>query len=175
MTPATPAIAPVPTAGVVNPHPILAPLGAVRVEVFGRFWGAVLQTVLGNDFRHNHVRTGFRFDRPIFDKWFWTVLGTENRIKTGGVAWVVNSARVPFNLREDLSGPDFMAIQMANIVIYNVYLLPETINWVGDLERDPCLALASSLAVARAGVFKILIFSDLNARTLNWLTVTIRQ
>jgi hypothetical protein len=56
-----------------------------------------------------------------------------------------------------------MVHQIGNIVIYNVYLLPETKSWVGDLESDPCLALASSLAVAYA--FHILIMGDLNART----------
>ncbi|KAJ7841791.1 hypothetical protein B0H14DRAFT_2586683 [Mycena olivaceomarginata] len=83
----------------------------------------------------------------------------------GGVATISNTARVPSKLREDLSGPDFMVHQIGNIVIYNVYLLPETKSWVGDLESDPCPALASSLAVAYAGAFHILIMGDLNART----------
>jgi energy-converting hydrogenase Eha subunit E len=58
-----------------------------------------------------------------------------------------------------------MVHQVGNIVIYNVYLLPETKSWVGDLESDPCLALAPSLAVAYAGAFHILIMGELNART----------
>ncbi|KAJ7794057.1 hypothetical protein B0H13DRAFT_2393505 [Mycena leptocephala] len=83
----------------------------------------------------------------------------------GGVATISNTARVPSKLREDLSGPDFMAHQIGNIVIYNVYLLPKTKSWVGDLESDPCLAVASSLAVAYAATCHILIMGDLNART----------
>ncbi|KAJ7026212.1 hypothetical protein C8F04DRAFT_1268385 [Mycena alexandri] len=76
-----------------------------------------------------------------------------------------NSVRVPSKAREDLSGPDFMALQIGNIILYNTYLLPESANWAGTLESDPCLALASSLAVARAGNFEILLKGDLNART----------
>ncbi|KAJ7734715.1 hypothetical protein B0H14DRAFT_3517064 [Mycena olivaceomarginata] len=70
-----------------------------------------------------------------------------------------------FNPITNHSGPDFMALQFGNVVAYNVYLLPETANWAGDLERDPCLALAASLALARAGSFEILIMGDLNGRT----------
>lgn len=33
---------------------------------------------------------------------------------------------------------------MGNIVLYNVYLLPEMATWSGELDRDPCLVLASS-------------------------------
>jgi ribonuclease HI/exonuclease III len=83
----------------------------------------------------------------------------------GGVATVSNSARVPSRLREDLSGPDFMAMQVGDIILYNDYILPESTNWAGDLDRDPCLALASSIALAYAGGFRILIAGDLNART----------
>ncbi|KAJ7749746.1 hypothetical protein B0H16DRAFT_1725013 [Mycena metata] len=74
-------------------------------------------------------------------------------------------ARVPSKSREDLSGPDFIAQQLGDIIRYNTYILPESTNWAGDLERDPCLALAASLALARAGNFQILLKGDLNART----------
>ncbi|KAF8195225.1 hypothetical protein K438DRAFT_1760893 [Mycena galopus ATCC 62051] len=75
----------------------------------------------------------------------------------GGVATVYNSARVASKTREDLSGPDFMAIQMDSIVIYNAYILPETTNWAGNLERDPCAALAASIATTYAGRYQILL------------------
>ncbi|KAJ6613856.1 hypothetical protein B0H10DRAFT_1951124 [Mycena sp. CBHHK59/15] len=58
-----------------------------------------------------------------------------------------------------------MAIQVGDIVLYNDYILPESTNWAGDLDRDPCLTLASSIALAYAGGFRILIAGDLNART----------
>ncbi|KAJ7803192.1 hypothetical protein B0H14DRAFT_2613642 [Mycena olivaceomarginata] len=83
----------------------------------------------------------------------------------GGVATISNSARVPSKLRKDLCGPDFMVQQIGDILVFNVYLLPESSNWAGDLECDPCLALASSVAVAYAGRFQILIMGDPNGRT----------
>jgi hypothetical protein len=58
-----------------------------------------------------------------------------------------------------------MVQQIGGILVFNVYLLPESSNWAGDLECDPCLALASSVAVAYAGRFQILIMGDLNSRT----------
>ncbi|KAJ7938960.1 hypothetical protein B0H13DRAFT_1851136 [Mycena leptocephala] len=83
----------------------------------------------------------------------------------GVVAAISNSTRVPNKLREDLSGPNFTVQQVGNIAIYKTYLLLETSNWTGVLECDPCLALASSLAIAYAGGFEILIMGDLNGRT----------
>ncbi|KAJ7890319.1 hypothetical protein B0H13DRAFT_2341051 [Mycena leptocephala] len=58
-----------------------------------------------------------------------------------------------------------MAHQFGNIIAYTTCFLSESSNWAGELERDPCLAFASSLALARAGAFEILVFGGLNART----------
>jgi ribonuclease HI len=58
-----------------------------------------------------------------------------------------------------------MVHQFGAIVVYNVYVIPESTNWAGDLERDPCLALAASLALARAGHFEMVLLGDFNGRT----------
>jgi hypothetical protein len=62
-----------------------------------------------------------------------------------------------------------MVLQLNTLLIYNVYLLPETSQWAGVLERDPCdticEALAASLALAYAAHFLVLVLGDLNART----------
>ncbi|KAJ7802638.1 hypothetical protein B0H14DRAFT_3488276 [Mycena olivaceomarginata] len=50
-----------------------------------------------------------------------------------------------------------MVQQFGDICAFNVYLLPETSNWAGDLECDPSMALNSSVAIAYAGCFQILI------------------
>ncbi|KAJ6605140.1 hypothetical protein B0H10DRAFT_1957259 [Mycena sp. CBHHK59/15] len=57
-----------------------------------------------------------------------------------------------------------MVIQIGRLLIYNVYLLPETTHWAGSLEKDPCEALAASLALAYAAQFDLVLFGDLNAR-----------
>ncbi|KAF5378897.1 hypothetical protein D9615_006858 [Tricholomella constricta] len=82
----------------------------------------------------------------------------------GGVA-AVFSERLPLQHRNDLSGPDFMVLQMGRTLIYNVYLLPESATWTQDLESDPCEALAASLALASMAEFHIILMGDLNART----------
>ncbi|KAJ6571209.1 hypothetical protein B0H19DRAFT_1064326 [Mycena capillaripes] len=58
-----------------------------------------------------------------------------------------------------------MANQMGDIILLNVYILPESSDWVGELDRDPCQALASAIALAHAGGFRLLISGDLNAPT----------
>ncbi|GLB35656.1 hypothetical protein LshimejAT787_0212210 [Lyophyllum shimeji] len=82
----------------------------------------------------------------------------------GGVAAVV-SQKLSLKYRQDLSGPDFMVLQIGSTLFYNVYLLPETSNWPSVLESDPCEALASSLALAHMANFSIILMGDLNART----------
>ncbi|KAJ7704119.1 hypothetical protein B0H17DRAFT_1194025 [Mycena rosella] len=74
-------------------------------------------------------------------------------------------AGIPFQYREDFSGPDFMVIQINRHLVYNVYLLPESTQWAGDLENDPCDALAASLALAFNAGFDVSVHGDLNART----------
>jgi hypothetical protein len=58
-----------------------------------------------------------------------------------------------------------MVLQLNRLLIYNVYLLPETAQWAGVLEKDPCEALAASLALAYAARFDFVILGDLNAKT----------
>ncbi|KAF8187340.1 hypothetical protein K438DRAFT_1972969 [Mycena galopus ATCC 62051] len=77
------------------------------------------------------------------------------------------TARIPSKLREELCGPNFMVQQIGDILVFNVYLLPETSIWAGELECDHCLALTSSIALADNGRFQILIMGDLNGRTGN--------
>jgi exonuclease III len=72
----------------------------------------------------------------------------------GGVAVLIWSA-IPFKYRQDLSGPDFMVIQINNHLIYNVYLLPESTQWAGIREKDPCEALAASIALVFSADFEI--------------------
>ena len=79
---------------------------------------------------------------------------------------VFRSALKPV-FREDLSGPDSMVIQLGNLLVYNVYLLPETSPWVGRLEKDPCEALAASLALAYTANYHVALFGDLDARTVS--------
>ncbi|KAJ7642900.1 hypothetical protein B0H17DRAFT_1216269 [Mycena rosella] len=73
-------------------------------------------------------------------------------------------SQLNLKIREDLSGPDFMVIQMGKLLIYNVYILPETAQWAGVLDRDPCEALAASLALAFTAHFLVALLGDLNAR-----------
>ncbi|KAJ6478783.1 hypothetical protein C8R47DRAFT_1074816 [Mycena vitilis] len=82
----------------------------------------------------------------------------------GGVATVISQS-IPHSTRDDLSGPDFMVVQIGNRLIYNVYILPESTNWAGHLESDPCKAVENSLALAYMGRFEIVLMGDLNART----------
>ncbi|KAF8121650.1 hypothetical protein K438DRAFT_1653550, partial [Mycena galopus ATCC 62051] len=58
-----------------------------------------------------------------------------------------------------------MVIQIGTRLIYNVYLLPESTSWVGDLDSDPCAALENSLALAYMAGFEVVVPGDLNART----------
>lgn len=53
-----------------------------------------------------------------------------------------------------------MEIQIGDIILYNVYLLPEVTNWAWHLEADPCMALAY------ADGLRILIMGDLNSRLI---------
>ncbi|KAJ7081486.1 hypothetical protein C8R44DRAFT_905282 [Mycena epipterygia] len=86
----------------------------------------------------------------------------------GGNAAVIRSY-IPFKYNEHYSGPDSMAIQINNLLIYNVYLLPESSQWAGALEKDPCDALAASLALAYNAGFEVTLHGDLNARTASLL------
>ncbi|RDB15841.1 hypothetical protein Hypma_003735 [Hypsizygus marmoreus] len=76
------------------------------------------------------------------------------------------SQDLPISHRNDLSGPDFMVLQLGDTLIYNVYLLPETASWAdSNLDTDPTEALAASLALAHSANFKMLMMGDFNART----------
>jgi exonuclease III len=86
----------------------------------------------------------------------------------GGVA-IVYRSELKLKPREDLSGPDFLVIQLGNILIYNVYIYPESTQWAGVLENDPCEALAASLALAFTAHFLVALLGDLNARTAEML------
>ncbi|KAJ6610647.1 hypothetical protein B0H10DRAFT_2224808 [Mycena sp. CBHHK59/15] len=115
---------------------------------------------------HHAIETHESIDVPAG----YTLLSRTRRPKLsfdkswGGVAALIRNT-IPFKYREDLSGPDFMVIQIDRLLVYNVYLLPESSQWVGALEKDSCEALAASKALAYAAGFKVSLHSDLNART----------
>ncbi|KAJ7712283.1 hypothetical protein B0H16DRAFT_1479531 [Mycena metata] len=81
----------------------------------------------------------------------------------GGVAAIFRST-LQVQYRQDLSGPDFMVLQLNKLLIFNVYLLPESSQWTGVLEKDPCEALAGSLALAYTSGLWVVVLGDLNAR-----------
>jgi hypothetical protein len=83
--------------------------------------------------------------------------------------FIVYRSELKLKPREDLSGPDFLVIQLGNILIYNVYIYPESTQWAGVLENDPCEALAASLALAFTAHFLVALLGDLNARTAEML------
>jgi hypothetical protein len=57
-----------------------------------------------------------------------------------------------------------MVIQTNKHLVYNAYLLPESPQWAGVLEKDPCEALAASMALGYAAGFQFSLHGDLNAR-----------
>ncbi|KAK7013297.1 hypothetical protein R3P38DRAFT_2455505, partial [Favolaschia claudopus] len=89
----------------------------------------------------------------------------------GGVA-VVYRASLNVEYRKDLSGPDFMVLQLNELLVYNTYLLPESSQWAGALEKDPCGALAASLSLAYMTQRNILVLGDLNARIIGLLAAS---
>ncbi len=82
----------------------------------------------------------------------------------GGVAAIV-AADLDVIYHEDLSGKDFMVLQIGNRLIYNTYILPETMDWTMYLESDPLQSLASSLIRAIEGNFEVMFAGDPNSRT----------
>nr|GAT43214.1 predicted protein [Mycena chlorophos] len=82
----------------------------------------------------------------------------------GGVV-VIAKASLPLRCRDDLSGPDFLVLQMNNVLIFNIYLAPENSESLEKLEKDPCDTLESLLILARNAGFWIVILGDINART----------
>ncbi|KAJ7790714.1 hypothetical protein B0H14DRAFT_3501377 [Mycena olivaceomarginata] len=72
----------------------------------------------------------------------YTILSRTRRPKAsfgsswGGVAIVIRAV-IPFESRDDLSGPDVMVIQTNKHLVYNAYLLPESPQWAGVLEKYP--------------------------------------
>ncbi|KAJ7019132.1 hypothetical protein C8F04DRAFT_1198068 [Mycena alexandri] len=57
-----------------------------------------------------------------------------------------------------------MVLQLNKLLIFNVYLLPDSSQWSGVLEKDPCEALAGSLALAYTSGLLVIVLGDLNAR-----------
>ncbi|KAJ6612807.1 hypothetical protein B0H10DRAFT_1952050 [Mycena sp. CBHHK59/15] len=86
----------------------------------------------------------------------------------GGVS-IIYRSELKLKIHDDLSGPDFIVIQMGRILIYNVYIYPESTQWAGVFDKDPCEALAASLALAFTANFLIALLGDLNARTAELL------
>lgn len=83
------------------------------------------------------------------------------------------SDRLKVHYREDYSGPDFMVLQVGkNVLLYNLYILPETTDWRLYLECDPLQVLASSFVLAVEAGYKIAIVGDANARTENHVATT---
>ncbi len=75
------------------------------------------------------------------------------------------ASTVAFKYHTDLLGPDFLVIQVGNMVYYGAYILSETTDWSEYLEDDPEEALASSLTGAHLAGLQIVLLGDLNART----------
>ncbi|KAJ7447712.1 hypothetical protein FB451DRAFT_1411806 [Mycena latifolia] len=93
-----------------------------------------------------------RKPKPSFDK-SW-----------GGTAVLIRSG-ILHKYREDFSGPDFIVVQINKHLVYNAYVLPESSQYAGVLEKDPEEALAASLALAYSAGFTVSLHGDLNART----------
>ncbi|KAF9012775.1 hypothetical protein BDZ89DRAFT_1142854 [Hymenopellis radicata] len=96
--------------------------------------------------------TRVRTPGPTFDKVY------------GGVAAVVRSD-LRAVVRDDLSGVDFMALQINDVVFFNVYILPETSSWCLYMNKDPEQALASAMARAREAKLHAVLAGDPNAHT----------
>ena len=58
-----------------------------------------------------------------------------------------------------------MVIQINRHLIYNAYLLPESWQWAGVLDEEPCEALGASLALAYHADFDTSLHGDVNDRT----------
>lgn len=85
-----------------------------------------------NLFQETHLRPQQHDSIHLPDN--YSILSRTRRPKSnfgqswGGVATITNTARVPSKLRNELCGPDFMVHQNGNILVFNVYILPETSN-----------------------------------------------
>ncbi len=66
-----------------------------------------------------------------------------------------------------------MVLQVGkNVLLYNLYILPETTDWRLYLECDPLQVLASSFVLAVEAGYKIAIVGDANARMENRVAAT---
>jgi hypothetical protein len=86
----------------------------------------------------------------------------------GGVAALVR-ASMPSSLRDDLCGPDFIAVQVGDTVFYNSYMLPDNSTSNIDEWSDihPWDALVASIARAQNQGLRIVLLGDLNGRIGN--------
>lgn len=82
----------------------------------------------------------------------------------GGITTIVRRKLKP-QCRHNLCTPDVLVLQIGNLLVFNVYILPETTSWEGVIESDPWLSLANVLCRVAASAADVILVGDFNART----------